>query len=281
MNLSAGAGGTTENLGDVLIASGTSTLNFSPGYQRPDGHHESPRGERRPPDASTPGPRPPGHGQPRLRAAAGNGVLNIKIDNVSISGSGTAPAITGLGASNIGLVGGNTVGFGIRADVLAQDSSGLGFVTYDVNGFRPLTQTEYNPFPNQPVLPDVCRRSCRARSPNVCAHHAGFLDREHHDRQPQPELGRQSGRLRPPGLAGAGYYSSALGTSYVAANLAVPNGAAFVDWNANGTLNTTTLNSGVILSNTGNAGIQGGQLTSPAARRSRSTPRPTCRSTPS
>ena len=172
---------------------------------------------------------------------------------------GTGAAITGLGAGNIGLVGGNVAGVGVRADVLGVDSTGTGFVTYDINGFRLLTTTEYSPLPNQPSVPSFAAITTPVN--NVLLNTPVYSTVSTTDRQPAPRHRRQPRGLRWHAGGVKGYYSAALASSYTAANFATPNGASYVDWNAAGALNTITLTGGVILANANNGGIQGGQIT--------------------
>ncbi len=252
LNFTTTTGAATENLGDVTIGQGMSTLNINPGtggFTLSMNRLIASGGLLTLNAGGTNG---------LGSAAAGSGVVNVKIDNVNVGGTGgTGAALTGIGASNIGLVGGNFAGIGVRADVIGVDSTGNGFVTYDLNGFRILSAAEYTPLPNQPVVPPFS--ALATSSADVLLNSATY-----------ETVSTQIGNLRLDSggsviasggtLAGYGYYSSLLPTSYTSASFATTNGAAFVDWNAAGTLNTLTLTGGVILSNSGNGGLQGGQI---------------------
>ncbi|MEZ0273883.1 MAG: beta strand repeat-containing protein, partial [Roseimicrobium sp.] len=206
-----------------------------------------------------------GAGQTLGRTVAGTNSVNVYVNGGKTGqGSGVLSA-PGTAVAAAAGVQGNVVG-GIRADITAQDSTGVGFVTYDTFGYRLLESDEYSAFPVQPDSPLTTGAAATptnppanwaAVSPTVGAAYTGnalvITSQNFTTNTTVLSLRLDNGG----GVTSIG--GSPAGGSLPLSNFPVQN------FNALGLLNTLTVTTGSIIGNTGNLGFNGGAISAGGA----------------
>ncbi|MEA3207689.1 MAG: hypothetical protein QOE70_746 [Chthoniobacter sp.] len=245
LNLSTGGTAATENLGDVTIGAGTSTLNVDPGTGGYTITVNRLINSNNGGVLKLAGPGALG------TTAAGSGIVNLKVNNTSVAGTVISSTLGALGVGNIGLVGGggNTVGLSIRPDVVAVDGTGkTGFVTYDTNGFRLLATAEYSAFP---VEPNLAPYAALAPATNVLVTNNQYIT---------TNTTLNGLRLD----AGGGVTASGGGLAGLSApSVVLAPLTAIQDYNGLGAISQVIVNTGTVISNSGNLGINGGVILAP------------------
>ncbi|QIF03831.1 autotransporter-associated beta strand repeat-containing protein [Roseimicrobium sp. ORNL1] len=203
-----------------------------------------------------------GAGQTLGRTAAGTNSVNVYVNGGKTGQGAGALSAPGTAVNAAAGVQGNVVG-GIRADITAQDSTGVGFVTYDTFGYRLLESDEYSAFPVQPDSPLTTGgagsptnppANWAAVSPTVGAAYTGnalvITSQNFTTNTTVLSLRLDNGG----GVTSIG--GSPAGGSLPLSNFPEQN------FNALGLLNTLTVSSGSIIGNTGNLGFNGGAISS-------------------